>query len=318
MSARSDRQLDRREALRRVGGGALALASLPFSASWASPGDEGKEKGEKEKPRKRVLMYTRSQTFEHPAVKRDGNDLGLGEKILVDLGSRNGFDVKATKNGLLITEQNLAMFDAFVFYTSGVLTEKGGDNQPPMPPEGKKALLDAIAAGKGFIGIHSADDSFHSKGEQFENQDLAKRDPYLQMVGGEFIVHGEQQEAEMKIVSPRFPGVQGLGASFRMAEEWYTHKNFAPDLHVILVNETKGMKGKDYNRPPFPSTWARMHGKGRVFYTSLGHRDDVWKSETFHKILLGGIAWALGEVDADVTPNLTQVTPECAKLQPKE
>jgi len=79
---------------------------------------------------------------------------------------------------------------------------------------------------------------------------------------------------------------------------------------VILVQETEGMRGDMYNRPPFPATWARMHGKGRVFYTSMGHREDVWTGEVFQQVLLGGLAWAMGNVDADVATNFPQVTPD--------
>jgi len=61
---------------------------------------------------------------------------------------------------------------------------------------------------------------------------------------------------------------------------------------VILVQETHGMKGQLYRRPPFPATWARMQGKGRVFYTSMGH-DEIWTKPTFRQVLMGGMAWAL-------------------------
>ncbi len=319
MSAWKERRMDRREALRLTGSAALGLATLPIAGLGARPLGEEKEKAEK--PKKRILMFTRSQGFEHSVVKRNGHDLGYCEKILVDLGPKYGFEITATKDGRLFTEGNLATFDAFIFYTSGVLTAPisapGGDKQPPMTPEGKQAFLEAIAAGKGFVGVHSSDDSFHSPGEQIENQPEEKRDPYIRMIGGEFIRHGPQQESTMKVVSPKFPGCQGLGESFKLNDEWYTHKNFSPDIHVILVQETKGMDGEDYKRPPYPSTWARKHQKGRVFYTSMGHREDVWTNETFRKILLGGIAFALGEVEIELTPNLAQVTPEASKLQAK-
>ncbi len=69
--------------------------------------------------------------------------------------------------------------------------------------------------------------------------------------------------------------------------------------------------------PPYPGTWARMHGQGRVFYTSMGHREDVWTNEEyFQPIVLGGLAWALGRVDADVTPNISKVTPGANVLPP--
>ena len=64
-----------------------------------------------------------------------------------------------------------------------------------------------------------------------------------------------------------------------------------------------------YQRPPFPETWARMHGKGRVFYTSMGHREDVWENPKYQGLLIGALAWATGKVDASVEPNIQQVTP---------
>jgi len=99
-----------------------------------------------------------------------------------------------------------------------------------------------------------------------------------------------------------------------MMEEWYAMKNFANDLHVILVQETEGMVDACYQRPPFPATWARMQGKGRVFYTSMGHREDVWTSPIFRQVVLGGLSWILRRVDADVTLNVAQVTPKANQL----
>lgn len=99
-----------------------------------------------------------------------------------------------------------------------------------------------------------------------------------------------------------------------MMDEWYAMKNFANDLHVILVQETEGMVDACYQRPPFPATWARMQSKGRVFYTSMGHREDVWTSPIFRQVVLGGLSWILRRVAADVTPNVAQVTPKANQL----
>ena len=135
------------------------------------------------------------------------------------------------------------------------------------------------------------------------------------MLGGEFVTHASQQKAKMKVVSPNFPGVENLGDSFEMLEEWYAQNNFAKDLHVILVQETAGMHDAPYQRPPFPATWARKQGKGRVFYTSMGHREDVWTSPIFEQVVLGGFSWALKHVEADVTPNIDQVTPKANQMK---
>jgi type 1 glutamine amidotransferase len=133
------------------------------------------------------------------------------------------------------------------------------------------------------------------------------------MLGGEFIKHGSQQKALMHVADPNFPGIKGQG-DFQLHEEWYSLKNFAPDLHVVLVQRTEGMHDFDYARPDFPATWARMHGKGRVFYTSMGHRDDVWTNPIFQNLLTGALAWTLGRVTADVSPNMEKEAPNGSEL----
>ena len=87
------------------------------------------------------------------------------------------------------------------------------------------------------------------------------------MIGAEFIIHSVQQKATMRVVDNKFPGFEELGEHFELMEEWYSLTDFSKDLHVLLVQETKGMTGIPYQRPPYPATWARKHEKGRVFYT---------------------------------------------------
>ena len=171
----------------------------------------------------------------------------------------------------------------------------------------------AVTGGTGFIGFHSSCACWRTPGGRAENSD--KVDPYIALLGGEFIAHGPQQKATMRVTSPNFPGLEGVGDAFEFHEEWYALKNFASDLHVILVQETQGMKGDCYQRPPFPSTWARMQGKGRVYFNSMAHREDVWENELFHQIILGGIAWALGNVDVAIPANIHQVTPQASQLK---
>jgi type 1 glutamine amidotransferase len=60
-------------------------------------------------------------------------------------------------------------------------------------------------------------------------------------------------------------------------------------------------------RPPYPSTWAKMHGKGKVFYTSMGHREDVWANPLFTALLMGGINWVTGKATAEIPANLDAV-----------
>lgn len=298
--------MNRREFL--AGTAAAAGLSYTFPAGFAQ---------DSTKPRRRILFFTKSSGFEHSSIKRKGDELSHAERVFTDLGKTSGFDVECSKDGRLFTAENLAKFDAYLFYTTGDLTQAGTDKQPPMSAEGKAAFLEAIKNGKGYLGTHSASDTFHSPGVDRNALAGEKMDPYVAMLGGEFIRHGPQQKAHMIVLDHKFPGLAKLEKSFEMMEEWYSLKDFAKNLHVLLVQETKGMNGIDYQRPVYPATWARMHGKGRVFYTSMGHREDVWTNPIFQSILLGGVSWATGNVEADVTPNLDLVTPEHSKLPPK-
>jgi uncharacterized protein len=294
--------MDRRTLLKNASLAAIALGVGRLPSALA------------EGPKKRLLVYTRSQGFQHDTVRRDKDKLSLAERIATEIGGKHNIDVVCEKDGRIFLSKDFPTFDGFLFETQGdISSPKSLDGAPPVPPEGKRALLDAIHGGKGFIGCHCASDTYHTPGEAFANQDIDKRDPYINMVGGEFIRHGAQQATTMQVVDPNFPGIKGQ-ESFKLNEEWYSLKNFAPDLHVILVQETKGMKGFDYDRPPYPATWARMHGKGRVFFTSMGHRNDVWTNPIFQTLLTGALAWSLGRVDADVTPNLDKVAPQASEL----
>jgi type 1 glutamine amidotransferase len=134
------------------------------------------------------------------------------------------------------------------------------------------------------------------------------------MLGGEFIMHGQQQVSHLVVADPRFPGIIAVAPDNKIFDEWYTLKDFSDDLHVLLVQDTTGMTGFLYARPNYPSTWVHMYGRGRVFYTSLGHRDDMWTSALFQSVLVGGINWAVGRTDADLTPNIGQVAPGAGVL----
>jgi hypothetical protein len=306
-------------------------------------------KAQKDAPRK-ILFFSKSSGYEHDMIKRHNGEPSKAENVLSELGRKNNIEFTFTKDGSVFTPENIASYDAFFFYTTGDLTEVGSDKNPPMPKEGKAVLLEAIANGKGFIGVHSATDTFHSPGygkpHLARSGDEANIDPYIKMIGGEFIIHGAQQRARQICADRNFPGMGAVPDDFGPLEEWYSLKYFAPDLHVLLVQDTSTMlksgggNKRAYDRPNYPSTWVREYGgkpissmdfphgaflllhkpeprlKGRVFYTSMGHREDIWTSPVFQQVLLGGMNWVLRRVDADVTPNIKEVTPQAGVLPP--
>jgi type 1 glutamine amidotransferase len=273
---------------------------LKWSAAAAAAGLLGRSVLAADEPKKKILFFTKSSGFQHSVIQRHGDALGYAEQILIDLGAARNFQVTPTKDGTLFTPEKLAAFDAVVFCTTGDLTTAGTDRHPPMPAGGKQALIDFVSSGKGFIGLHCASDTFHSKPNEV--------DPYIKLLGGEFIIHGAQQPSTSHVVEPNFPGAPHK--DFTITEEWYSLKNFAPDLDVILVQETRGMKGKEYQRANYPSTWCRMQGNGRVFYSSLGHREDTWKNAIFTDLLVGAMTFVTGQSKYVPTPNLKTAAPD--------
>jgi hypothetical protein len=181
-----------------------------------------------------------------------------------------------------------------------------------MSKEGKAAFLDMVKEGKlGFAAFHCGSDTFHSPGTVKGKPNFIRDpelDPYIQMLGGEFVIHGKHQPGTLQVTDPKFPGAPEKELHYDL-EEWYSLKNFDPNLHVVMVQETQGMAGNMYMRKPYPETWARMHGKGRVFYSSLGHYEQVWSSQEFQKLMIGALNWTTGRVEADVTPNLDKAAP---------
>jgi type 1 glutamine amidotransferase len=244
-------------------------------------------------------------------IKRAGDKPSFAENVLAGLALPNHWMIETSKDGRIFTPENLAKYDALLFYSNGTLTEPGIDGSPVMTEAGKTAIIESVRLGKPLIAVHTALTTFN-------RNPPGVIDPYIEMLGGEGISHNAQQKARNSCVDPKFPGFENLKDGLELFEEWYSIKNFAKDIHVILVQETQGMEGNLYLRRPYPATWARMFGKGRVFVTALGHREDVWTNSLFQKILVGGVSWATGRVDADLTPNLETVAPHYADVPPEK
>src|SRR5579859_6497559 len=170
--------INRRDLLIRSGAAAAALGMSHFPLGCAD---------ESASPKRKLLFFTKSSGFEHSSIKRKSPDvLSHAEQVVTDLGAKHNFDVDCTKDGRTFTPEKLAAFDAFMFYTTGDLTESGTDKNPPMSKEGKQAFLDLIKNGKGFVGTHSASDTFHSPGNKGHGparfiQDGDNVDPYVAM-----------------------------------------------------------------------------------------------------------------------------------------
>lgn len=289
---------------------AFAATALPFSTGlsrlFAADGNA-----------KKILFFTRSQGFEHSPIKFDDNGECPAGKVLSRVGKELGFEVITTKDGTVF-DDDLSQYAAFVFYTSGNLDQEGGDGQNPMTEQGVQNFLDAVRGGAGLLGFHSATDTWRT-GTGYENDPYYATKEYIRVLGGEFITHGQQQEATVEIVDDSLPSLKARKPSCRMYDEWYANKNFAPDMHVLASLQTAGMENTGpnqcYDRPAFPCVWARKEQKGVALYCAFGHNDSFWSDGEADDLLSDLLKVAVGQVEVSMEPNLARSCPGANILQ---
>jgi type 1 glutamine amidotransferase len=276
----------------------LLSASLLFLGFGLLPGAQAAPK--------KILVVTTTTGFRHSSIP-------TAERILNELGEKSGvFTVEyarvepsdaqfkgadgkpdtakvheAIKQVLAekMSPAALKNYDAVIFAnTTGDL---------PLPD--KQAFLDWIKSGKGFAGMHSATDTFRG------HQPL---DPYVEMIGAEFKQHGAQVEVDVLNQDTACPACKHLPADWKVFDEIYQFNGFdRAKVHGLL---TLDKHPNDKTPGDYPISWCKQYGKGRVFYTSLGHREDVWDpdwkdrknpkevAEAYQQHILNGIKWALG------------------------
>jgi uncharacterized protein len=91
-----------------------------------------------------------------------------------------------------------------------------------------------------------------------------------------------------------------LGKSFTITDEIYQTDDFRDDSHVLLrldpMSVDRSKPGVHTRYYMWPLAWTRRYGRGKVFYTALGHEDAVWRDPRFQQLLLNGIEWSMGEL----------------------
>lgn len=232
-----------------------------------------------------VLFLSKSSGFEHSVIHREKGELGHAEKIMLELGAKNNMKVVVTKDAGMINADQLKTFDVVMFYTTGDLTKPSKDNGTPMSEDAVAELYDWVKGGGAFCGMHTAADTFHDN------------EAYRKLSGGVFKTHGKQEVAKLT-VAKEHPITAHLGDSITLMDEWYIFRDVTDTYTPLLMIETKGMEQDLYNSiDPYPITWIEEVGKGRIFNTALGHREDVWTNPDFQKLLVNGIQWAAKKLD---------------------
>jgi type 1 glutamine amidotransferase len=128
------------------------------------------------------------------------------------------------------------------------------------------------------------------------------------MIGGYFDEHPWGTfEAPILVEDPGFPGMAQWPRSFTLKDEIYQIKNYSRADRRVIMRLDPGKLNLNNTRvhrtdKDFAVAWAKMYGKGRVYYTTLGHVDENWDDPRFQKMITEAIRWALGLVNADITP----------------
>ena len=180
----------------------------------------------------------------------------------------------------------------------------------PLPLPDRDGFIKWIENGHAFMGMHSSSDTLHPR-------DVGGWGGYVDMLQGEFETHKAQVPAELIAGDTGHPANAGIGEKWNlMQEEMYIIKS--QDRSKVrslwfMRNHPNDVNDKRF----FPVSWCRKFGTGKVFYTSLGHREDLWSdspeikdrknpvelSKQYQSHILGGIKWALGLADGSAEPN---------------
>lgn len=265
-------------------------------------------------PSKRLLLLTHNAFYKH-------DSLAAAERAVAELGREGGFEVTALEGYRqasdaidlsLISAEYLAQFDAVMMMTNGEL---------PMTGEQRRALVEFVSAGGGFVAVHQTVVTLYTF-------------PWFgELVGAYFargpifdVTNRSQRVAVLKVEDRDHPATRMLGERWALHDEFYQFARakwdpsrpdeavgptgypvpyaFARDqVHVLLSFDTEqtdftGLEPDWLRGGDYPQAWYQHFGRGRSFYTSLGHRADLWSGDpTFRAHVLGAIQWALGLAD---------------------
>ena len=277
---------------------------------------------------KRVLLVTHSGGFVH-------NSVVTAEKELTAIGPKHGFTVttyrytgpseglekasaaykKSTGQAVepsqtgRINKETLKNFDCVLFFTTGSGPKTSKKDIGPLSPEELTDLKDWVKAGGAFCGTHCASDTLYET-------------PYGELIGGYFKTHPPGLQAiKLHIDDPKHPAAVGFTEGQMYTDEIYvfTDSPYSRDKVHVIMSVEKGQfdevmaqikeKNKNFNLEgtkrkdgDYAISWVKDYGKGKVFYTSLGHDKKVWADEKFQTHLIAGMKWAMGELKGTAKP----------------
>jgi len=213
-------------------------------------------------PQPRALVVTETAGFHHPSIP-------AARAALERLGAQSpDFDIVPVASSRALTTAALRRAQAVVFLsTTGELR---------MGPSGLQRLLAWIRGGGAFVGLHAASNTF------------PQRPQFARMLGAQFKAHPFAGRGRVVVTDHSHPATRGLPSSFVIDDEFYVFEtNPRRRAHVLARRATTADE---------PLVWWRREGRGRVFYSALGHPDSAWSDPHNLRLVAGGLRWAVGAV----------------------
>lgn len=230
-----------------------------------------------------LLIFNLTKGFVHESIP--WTDFAIAR-----MGEKTGAYTAVISNDTTLFEpERLAEFDAVLF--------NNNTGEPFTDPDLKASLMEFVRRGGGVIGIHAATDCFFEWPE------------FGEMMGAYFANHPWNEEVTLAIEEPSHPITAAFPTSrYPVADEIYQFRDpYSRDRLRVLISldtasldlEREGVLREDAD---FAVSWVREEGEGRVFYSSLGHRFEIFRDPTILQHWLAGIQFALGDLEAEAVP----------------
>lgn len=219
-------------------------------------------------PALRLLVFSKTAQFRHESIP-------AGQSMFFQMAKNHGFTVDTTEDARLFTAQNLKNYNAVVFLNTT------GD---VLNPEQEQEMQRYLAAGGGFIGIHSAADTEYDWPW------------YGKLVGAYFNGHPSDPNVRAgaaDVVVNDHICTSHLPARWDRTDEWYNYKDISKDITVLINLDESSYEGGT-NGEQHPITWVQEYGGGKVFYTGMGHTDETYSEPEYIQMIWDAVQYVTG------------------------
>lgn len=239
---------------------------IVVTACAASPSPRIGERG------KQVLIFSHTTGYRHDAI-------AAAVPALSRLVRERGHSPVATESPEVFTPKSLEGYDAVILLSS--TTDPEDPASEWLTGARAEALREFVRKGGGIVAIHAASDSHYFSPW------------YGALIGGQFERHpAGTPKGRLTVVDADHPATRTLPPSHERADEWYRIRNLDPKARLLL---TLGPASIGEAGAPWPMSWVRTEGRGRVFYTALGHTSESYADPYFLDHVRGGFVWAVRE-----------------------